>query len=119
MKRDMDLIRYILLDLEAEGKDDSARYTLSDYPKEAVGYHCWLLIGAGLAEGAEDTGLGDTLPQAYLTSLTWGGHDFLDAARNETTWNKAKATVRENAGTVAFEVFKAVLIAVTKNQLGL
>ncbi|MGO8839441.1 MAG: DUF2513 domain-containing protein [Limisphaerales bacterium] len=22
--------------------------------------------------------------------LTWAGHDFLDAARNDTIWNKAK-----------------------------
>ncbi|NBK26280.1 MAG: DUF2513 domain-containing protein, partial [Spirochaetia bacterium] len=46
MRRDMDLIRLILLDVEGEEKPD-----LSGYTQEQITYHKYLLIDADLAEG--------------------------------------------------------------------
>jgi len=50
--------------------------------------------------------------------LTWAGHDFLDAARNERAWEFAKRSISK-VGTVAFDVTKALLIQWAKQQLGL
>ena len=44
-------------------------------------------------------------------SLTWQGHEFLDAARNDTIWRKAKKKVLETTGGLAFDVLKAALLA--------
>ena len=52
-------------------------------------------------------------------SLTWAGHDFMDAARDEHRWDRAKRTIKEKAGAVGFEVLKAVLVSLARGQLGL
>ena len=114
MKRDMDLIRLILLDVEGETDVD-----LSSYSEEEIGYHNWLLIDAGFVEGLDVKGYGDRYNNAIITSLNWEGHDFLDAARDSGIWNKAKENLGAQFATVSIEVIKAVLIAVTKDQLGL
>ncbi len=40
--------------------------------------------------------------------LTMAGHDFLEAARNENAWNKAKEAAKR-VGGVSADVFKEVL----------
>jgi hypothetical protein len=114
MRRDMDLVRSILLNLEGEEKVDLTAFT-----QEQVGYHSYLVMSSGLAYGADVTGLGDEHPSAILTGLTWEGHDFLDAARSETIWKKVMNKVKDSTGTVAFEVLKALLIAASKEKFGL
>ena len=90
MKRDMDLVRLLLLQVE-EGEAPSA---LSSYSEEEVVYHTDLLIGAGLLKGKPvyDAAVG-RVTGAFVEGMTWEGHDFLDAARNDTVWNKAKEKV--------------------------
>ena len=43
-------------------------------------------------------------------NLTWDGHEFLDAIRNEGTWNKIKAFVKEKSASLSFDVIKAVAL---------
>ena len=72
---------------------------------------------AGLIE-AED--VSDVSEFAYRPlRLTWEGHEFLDAARDDTRWNAAKRTVTSTTGGLAFEFLKAVLIHKGKELLGL
>ena len=73
MKRDMELIRIILLDAEGETEVD-----LSPYSQDQIYYHTQLLYDRGFLEGT--AGLGGNF---YAESLTWEGHDFLDAARDD------------------------------------
>ncbi len=42
--------------------------------------------------------------------LTWADHEFLEAARNETFWKKAKGTVKEKTGGLSFELLKQMLL---------
>jgi hypothetical protein len=114
MKRDMNLIRLLLLEIEGEEESD-----LTNYSEEQVDYHKFLLLNGGLALGEDAMFSGQTHPVALLYSLTWEGHDFLDAARNETTWKKTLQKIKKSSGTVAFEVIKALLIAASKDKLGL
>jgi hypothetical protein len=51
--------------------------------------------------------------------LTWAGHEFLDAARNNSVWNKAKSAIVEKGGAVSFEILKAYLTARGRELLGL
>lgn len=43
-------------------------------------------------------------------SLTWEGHEFLDAARNNTVWRKVLQLVKDKGASVPFEVVKQLLL---------
>ncbi len=49
-----------------------------------------LVIEANLAEGEVLRGERNQAIAGELNGLTWLGHDFLDAARDETIWKKAR-----------------------------
>ena len=110
MRRDMELIRFILFDVEGETEVD-----LSAYSNEQIIYHKVLLVESGLIHGtvpADETNV-------YPRRLSWEGHDFLDAARNETVWKKTMVKVKELGGGVTLEIVKALLIAIAKDHFGL
>ena len=48
-----------------------------------------------------------------------GRHEFLDAIRNDTVWNKVKATVKEKGGAIPFEVLKLLAIQAAKSVFGI
>lgn len=103
MKRNMDLIREILLKLE-KNCNDVCYYTLDlnefQLNREEVLGHCKLIIDRGLADG-QFVSNGVT-----FRALTWEGHDFLDNSRNSTVWAAAK----EAAGDLSFGIFVKVLV---------
>src|SRR5438477_11387853 len=69
MKRDMDIVRDLLL--RAEAADGSI--SISD-PVET--YHVRIMIDPGLIEGRISQDITSDAPQhSYIHSLTWGGHD--------------------------------------------
>jgi hypothetical protein len=51
--------------------------------------------------------------------LTWQGHEFLDAARNDTIWRKATGKLVAVTGGTSLEVLKELLIAGAKQAVGL
>ena len=118
MQRDMDLVRKLLLQVEKTDSTDGIP-DVDGYETLTVAHHIWLLIDAGLIHGTKiDYGSGH-LPQGNYTCITWAGHDFLNAARNETTWRKAMVAVKQNAGTVTFQVLKLLLESYQKGLLHL
>lgn len=118
MKRDMELVRKILLAVEDADNDPMVWIDLEirGFSPHVVSYHVQRLTEAGLLEAtdlSDDSG-SDWRP----SSLTWAGHEFLDAARNDTVWNKAMTTLKDKAATVPFEVVKAVVIQECKDFFG-
>ena len=92
MKRDMDLWRKILRSVEArEDTGDPVWAELEGYTDGQIGHHAKLLADGGLLEGMDRTGQGDSTDCYKPRCLTWKGHDFLEAARDDTRWKKAKA----------------------------
>jgi hypothetical protein len=92
MKRDMDLIRQILANTEA--RDFESGEPPEPYQAQTVeeAYQIALMNDAGLvlADCTSETG---TPVGATIFRLTWAGHDFLDAARDDAIWKKAKDTI--------------------------
>jgi Hypothetical protein (DUF2513) len=124
MKRDMEVIRDILLKIEES--DDVADRPIPPDKIQTIAYHLWLLLDAGLITGVkiDENHLNGELIwyQIPVPRLTWAGQEFLDAARDETTWNQAKeqlARAGKSLGTVAMSVLSALLIDISKRQLGL
>jgi hypothetical protein len=118
MKRDMELSRQILQQIEEKfplrGK---AELDLPAYSPEQIAYNVMLLWEAGLIV-ADDCSNFDEL-WLQPTRLTWEGHEFLDAIKHDTVWNKVKATVKEEGGFVSFEVLKLLAIQAAKSVFGL
>jgi hypothetical protein len=111
MKRDMDIVRNLLL--RSEAADCSVG--IND-PLET--YHVRIMLDAGLIDGriSEDV-TSDAPRHSHIHNLTWAGHDFLDAARDETVWRMAKEKVLKPGVSWTFEMLKDILKALAKQQL--
>jgi hypothetical protein len=115
MKRDMNLIRLLLLD--TEGQDPKP--DLSPYSEDQRLYRSALLIEAGLVHG-EVIPDGNGQPAAAVTlRLTWAGHEFLDAARNDTIWHKAGERIKKSGVDVTVPLLQELLKQLLKQSLGL
>lgn len=119
MKRDMELIRKILLKVEESPTAYAPAIKFDDYTVTQVRYHSKLLIDAGLVEGHVTPQSNEDAPFTNITMLTWAGHEFLDAARDDTRWKKAMTIVGEKGGAVTIGVLQAVLVGLMKGALGL
>lgn len=117
MKRDMDLVREILLYLEEHASPDQPLQgvQIGERSEHEITEHVHLLVEAGLIEAENaDTMDGECwLPQR----LTWAGHEFLDAARDAGRWARARDTIKKSGGTLSFDLVKALLIAFAKEKL--
>lgn len=112
MKRDMDLIRKILAETEALPYKTGSFYKIEieGYSPKQIAYHVDILAEANLIKAAPAGR--DMLP----LRLTWEGHEFLEASRNDTIWNKALEMTKQ-VGGVAFEVLKPLLISLLKDAV--
>lgn len=119
MKRDLELIRKMVLAIEDGPSGWAPDLKFDGYSDAQVGYHAYLLIDAGLARGQDASTMGSDAPEGFITSLTWAGHEFADAARDETRWKKAMGVVQEKGGTVTIGVLTQLLIVLMKGALGL
>lgn len=83
MKRNMDLIRLILLEIEKGPYDGSwLDINIDGYTDNDISYHVILLAEAGLIEAQDNSTLDGLSWQPKR--LTWQGHEFLDASRDES-----------------------------------
>jgi len=118
MQRNMELVRQLLF--EVEKNDDP--YALIDPKIEGhneveISYHIMLLDQAGLLNAQDRSAIG--VFRWSAARLTWDGHEFLDAARDDATWKEATERLSEaNPGPV-FDVLKALLVdIITKRAKG-
>jgi hypothetical protein len=116
MKRDMDLVRRILLCIEEQPLNYAGiELSIDGWDQESISEHVRMLAKAGYVEAMDvSTYKGaDWRP----VRMTWEGHDFLDAARNDTLWGKAKSKLADVGIGLSMEVMKATLIALAKEKL--
>ena len=90
MKRDMDIIRQILLNVEDDKYPYGGRVHFDTVPDDVCAHHVALIFDAGLAEGRLIKTDAHGIVGASVDRLTSTGHDFCDAIRQDTIWNKAK-----------------------------
>jgi hypothetical protein len=120
MKRDLDLIREILFACEAHEHGRAPRefpeLVAKGYTPDQIGFHCHLIGDAGLAAVYDNSTRGDDSPQAIILYLTWAGYEFLEAARDDARWFKAKSIIA-TAKAATFEVAKNVLTNLAMNAV--
>ncbi|TWT89053.1 hypothetical protein Mal64_25450 [Pseudobythopirellula maris] len=108
MKRDIDLTRQILLDIEGQGSDCATaalRPGVAVDAQERVRYHLRLLIDGGLVKEVDRTTAG-----VPCVRLTHAGHEFLELARVESRWADAKRVCLDQTGGLSLTVIKSVLV---------
>ncbi len=114
MKRDFELIRKLLLDIEGEEVD------LSPFTEDQILYHKALLLEAGLAEGPKPhypSQKSSEIPDlVIIKKLTWEGHDFIGAIRNEEHWKKAKEWIKEAGKILTLETIKEAIKTVLNSS---
>jgi hypothetical protein len=120
VKRDLDLVRKILFTVENSDTDGLERDSLrlEGYDDQVVARHVQLLDEAGyiIASYSEPDHGGVVLHK--INRVTWKGHEFLDAARNDTIWQRVKDGLRAKAVTVPLEALTSLLVEATKKWLG-
>jgi hypothetical protein len=119
VKRDVELVRSILLAVEEADPWTVTERSFPDYEPIVVAQHVALLKEAGYLEGgiAEDSSRGVAV-EANVQRLTWEGHEFLDAVRSDTVWEKTKSKIADTVGSVSLEIVKAVAVSVATTAIG-
>lgn len=99
MKRDMELIRLLLLEVE----QGEAPPELAEYQEADMLYHYALMVDAGLIVASLLPEFG--IPESVsVHRLTWTGHDFLDATRDSKLWKLAKEKVLKPGASWTFSL---------------
>ena len=117
----MELVRAILFAVEKLPAGKGTQTLTVDYDgltNATFAEHLDLLIDVGYIDG-EITILHDDDVAFYIEKLTWDGHDFLDAARNDAVWKKAMTKVKEAGGSITMDLMKALLTKILTQKLGL
>lgn len=122
MKRDLDLVRELLLRLESlpvtsQGivavKPNGASIGIESYTPQQISYHLSLLKEAGFLDCTENTMSDGTIA---FRGLTWAGHDFLDSVRDPKTWARTKEGALA-AGGFTLDILKDLAKGLIKKQI--
>jgi len=107
----MDLIRDMLLKIEELPFDGTfPEFEIPGRTQEELYYHAQLMQDNGLLKAKFGLGF-----ECVVERLTYEGHEFLDAARSEKMWKKAKETLQMNAGTLTLEALETALAILIKH----
>jgi hypothetical protein len=118
MQCDHELIKKILLAVEAKKNLIPDEITIDGYDETTVAYHCLLLNDAGFIEASfEETLNGNVTP--FVRRMTWSGVEFLQAARNDTIWEKAKKVLKDKSVSVPISLLTDLLRSLLKETLSL
>ena len=122
MKRDMDLIRDILLAVEAKPDPKPVRmkeFEVPNHPDSSPRRkHFVMMAGAGFFD-CEVTRSKTNPARIYdvlVFDLSWSGHDYLDAIRDPKIWKGVKKKTGE-IGNSSFEFVVEIAKGLAKQQL--
>jgi len=124
MKRNMDLVRAILLTMDQhEHGFAPPGFTIAGYDDEVIGHHVYLM-GQGellvtVTTTVTTTAFGGSSPVAMPITITWKGHDFLDAVRNETVWSKVKIQLKDRGISLPFTLLQDLALKILAAHIGL
>ena len=115
MKLDKDLVREILLQVEASPEPMGwVEVSVADHSQEEIAYHVQILDEAGFVEAIDLTTTDgyDWRPKR----LTYEGHEFLDTIRDPAAWRYTKETAK-SAGVASLKALFEIGKAYTKQKL--
>ena len=123
MKRDLDLLRSILLKIES--LDSSCEIIRLQTFRELcdddviLSLHIQLLVDAGFIEASDPFYADDTVQDFVINRITFAGYDYLDTVRDESVWNEIKQKLISIGKSASLDVVKALGTAIVKQHLGI
>lgn len=124
MKRDMELVREILIQTEESGAEevlmgDKMAEEVGGFSHEEVNYHIGIMVEGGLLDASITRSSTGMVVGTTIRRLTWEGHEFLDAARNSDIWAQVQDAASEKSLSLTIDVMKNALKHYTEEKLGL
>jgi len=113
----MDLVRQLLLRIEDQGNDMNGwidDLVVESFTTDQINHHVWLLADGGFIT-AIDLSSSDG-PEFRPRCLTWQGHEFLGAIRDQEIWHQT-LTVAKRGGTESLTALWEIAKAVGKKQI--
>ncbi len=117
MPRDMDLIRQLMLRFEKNITSIPEGRTELE-----VAYHVKQMIDAGLIDGQVimAPSPGKRIPRSFVFGdITWRGHDFIEAIRNDTVWARTKEHFIQKSASWTLDLIVEFLKSHGRAALGL
>jgi hypothetical protein len=116
----MDLVRQILLKVEGAEEEELTQHPLAieGHDLATVARHVEIMQDAGLVDANVMRADGVPPYAARVFRLTWAGHDFLEATRNDTIWAKTRQFIKDKGGGASFEIIKAVAVKYAATHFG-
>ena len=126
MKRDLDLIRQIMLTLEEKmeyGKNFKSAQLIEvmqdkTLSAEKLAYHIGLLVESDFIRAKEHKYYGAEPTDYLMNTITSQGQDFIDTIRQDTTWNKIKEKAYEIGG-YSLPLLADIGFGILKDKIGI
>ena len=118
MKRDMELIRRIMLRIEEKSDLKHEIITLEDEDEERAGHHIDMLYQSGFINGVRNATYSRPYAQILVKDLSWEGHEFLAALKNETVLGQIRQALTPiELATVPLTILASVAAELGKEWL--
>jgi hypothetical protein len=124
VKRDMELVRRILLTVQAKSSLEPELIKIDGLDEAVVGRHVEMLFDACFLEGMTPSFQPGEYRDIFVIDLSWDGHEFVGAISKKELWQKLKSAIgpSELAGLSLKAIKDASIAAATtylKGKLGL
>jgi len=105
LKRDMELVRRILVTLEdADQTQGWIPLQFECYTDDQISYHIKILAEQGIISATDCSNMKNFAWRAK--GLTWDGHDYIEAIRDEGRWQKVKDWIKATGKILTIETLK-------------
>lgn len=114
MKRDMDLIRTIMLEIEKQyipGTDIIRNFKVDALTREEAYEYLVLFEDAKLIQKLDKLKNGNGCDNVYPGNLSYYGYDFLDKIRDDGTWQKTVKTIAEKGLDMSIKTIGTIATA--------
>nr|WP_319999156.1 DUF2513 domain-containing protein [uncultured Draconibacterium sp.] len=118
MKRDIELIKKILLHFENKADWHYEKdLEIEGFDSNMVSYNLQLMYEAGLINAEAITSKTGRIYDLLPFRLTWEGHEFLDNIKDESRWAKMKKIIFSKGGNFSIALIKQLAIKLAEEKL--
>ena len=120
MKRDVEIFRKILLQLEARpnGEVDQIQ-PIEGVSESDLHGHVDLLIDGGHIKAIDETPFGSQFNLSLIERITFEGHEFLDSIRHQGFISELKAKAADEGSSLPMTVIKELGLQYLRKKTGL
>ena len=119
MKRDLDLVRQILLQVEALPAGPPAQYRTSEIEDPVLLAHFELVLASGLVIGKIARSQGARGDVISISGLTWEGREWIEMVRSQAMSSDVKPALMDDFSALTFELCQKVDVELLRVRLRL